>query len=141
MPRSTSGLQSYCQKLKSVGICVRTRLLLETDVCHGVTHQGRMFTSVHLHGIEAGVAGLAGDGGSVGAVAGALGDKPSAERVPAQFAQCGGVVAGLFGAATDGLVDCCSGQRGAAEVPVLGDGAKQRRASGGAIRARGAIQR
>lgn len=70
-----------------------------------------MFAAVHFDGVEAGVAGLAGDRGSVGTVAGALGDEACAERVSAEFGKCCGVVAGVFGASADGLVDRGPGQR------------------------------
>ena len=71
-----------------------------------------MFTAVQLDGVEAGVAGLPGDRGTVCAIAGALGDEPCAEGVSAQLGESGGVEAGVFGAAADGLMyrgpgQCC----------------------------------
>lgn len=80
-----------------------------------------MLTSVDLYGVEACVAGLTGDGGSVGAVAGALGDEAGPQGVSAELGQVGGIVACVFGAAADGLVDRSSGQRCRAEVAVLRD--------------------
>ena len=80
-----------------------------------------MFASIHLDGVEAGVAGLAGNGGAVGTVAGALGDETGSERVATELGQGGGVVAGVFSAAADGLVDCGPGQCGGTEVAVFCD--------------------
>lgn len=85
-----------------------------------------MFTAVHLDGVKAGVAGLPGDGGSIGTVAGALSDEAGAERMPAQLRESGGVEAGVFGAATDGLMYRGPGQRSFAKVAVLRDCPEQR---------------
>ncbi|NIL86988.1 hypothetical protein RhoFasGS6_04402 [Rhodococcus fascians] len=83
-----------------------------------------MLAAVHLDRVETCVTCLAGDGGSVGTVAGALGDEAGAERVSAEFGECGGVISGAFGAAADGLVDRGPGQRGCTEIAILGDGAE-----------------
>lgn len=91
-----------------------------------------MFSAVHLYRIEAGVAGLASDCRAVGAVAGALGDEAGAQGVTPEFSQRGGVVAGVFGTAADGLVDRSTRERGCAEVAVLGDGPEQMCTGGGA---------
>lgn len=58
--------------------------------------------AISLDGVEAVVAGLSGDGVSVGSIAGALGNESSAESVPAEFGDCCG---GVAGATADGLVD------------------------------------
>ena len=51
---------------------------LQSDIGDGISDEGRMFAAIHLDGVEAGVAGLAGDGRAVGAVSGALGDESGA---------------------------------------------------------------
>ncbi|ORI20693.1 hypothetical protein BJI47_00755 [Rhodococcus sp. 1168] len=48
------------------------RKALQPDADDCVSDQRRVFAAVHLDGVEAGVAGLPGDGGSDGTVAGAL---------------------------------------------------------------------
>ena len=63
-----------------------------------------MLAAVHLDRVEAGVAGLAGDGGSVGTVAGALCDKPSAQGMTSELGESGWVEARVVSTATDGLV-------------------------------------
>lgn len=65
------------------------------------------------------MAGLTGDGVSVGAVAGALGDEACPEEVPAKAFGNRGVVSGVFGAAADGFVDRGSGRAEAPGLPLL----------------------
>jgi hypothetical protein len=83
---------------------------LQADVCDSVAYEWCVFASVHLDRIETGVVGLPGDRRSVGTIAGALGDEPSAERVPAQFVQRDRAEVGVLRSAAGGLVDRGPGQ-------------------------------
>jgi hypothetical protein len=78
---------------------------LEANFCHSVPNKWCMFAAVHLDGVEAGVSGLPGDGGSVGTVTGALGDEASTERMSTESGESCGVITGVSGAAADGLVN------------------------------------
>lgn len=63
---------------------------LKPNIVNGVSEEWGVFAAVHLDGVEAGVSGLSGDGGSVGAVAGALGDEPARSECPPSFARAVG---------------------------------------------------
>lgn len=100
-----------------------------------------MFASVDLGRVKAarrfaalmiGVTGLAGDRGSVGTVAAALGDIAGTEGIFAEFGDGSGAITSVLGTVSDGLVYRCPGRQRGAEVAVPSDGRKQRRTGSGA---------